>query len=419
MMEDKMSRRSLTTLLVLTLVLLIGLAPVMAQDGGSFTFTGWSLQEGATRDVIMGVVGEYSAATGAEITDVSYPYNEYLNQILLQARGGNLSGAVQLDIAWLAPLAAMGVLKDLGPVVEGAGYTDAALSSGQVNGVQYGLPWTTASIGMVANMQLLEEAGVTELPTTIAEFEAALEALKAHDPDVIPYAGMTDTAQLKDIIPWIWTFGGTVIDDEGNVVLNDEGTIAAVEWYASLLERGLIAPDMDRFDARQLFAQGRVGFYDDAIVARGLVTTNAPDSGLEEFVVPVPRPVLNEGDAPQALLWGHIIVVIDDDNADAASAFAKFITTDEATALNYFEKLALPPTTQAALDSETVQNNAYVATWSSGITASARTNPFWPYTEAAAMETTLNEMVQAVLTGDMSAEDALNEAHDEISDLAE
>lgn len=401
----------------LTLVLLIGLAPVMAQDGGEFTFTGWSLQEGATRDVILGAVSEYSEATGATISDVAYPYNEYLNQVLLAARGGNLSGAVQLDIAWLAPLAAMGVLKDLGPVAEGAGYTDAALSSGQYNGVQYGLPWTTASIGMVANMQLLEEAGVTELPTTIEEFEAALEALKAYDPDVIPYAGMTDTAQLKDIIPWIWTFGGQVFDEEGNVALNDEGTIAAVDWYASLVERGLVAPDMDRFDARQLFAQGRVGFYDDAIVARGLVTSAAPESGLDEFVVPVPRPVLNEGDAPQALLWGHIIVVIDDENGDAAAEFAKWITTDEPTILNYFEQLALPPTTQAALDSETVQSNTYVADWSSGITATAKTVPFWPYTEAAAMETTLNEAVQAVLTGDMSAEDAMNEAHEDIADL--
>jgi len=389
----------------------------MAQDGGEFTFTGWSLQEGATRDVIMGVVDEYSQETSSQITDVTYPYNEYLNQILLQARGDNLSGLVQLDIAWLAPLAAMGVLKDLGPVAEGADYTAAALSSGQINGVQYGLPWTTASIGMVANMQLLEAAGITELPTTIAEFEAALEALKAYNSDIIPYAGMTDTAQLKDIIPWIWTFGGTVINEDGDVVLNDEGTVAAVEWYASLLERGLIAPDVDRFDARQLFAQGRVGFYDDAIVARSLAATNAPESDLSEYVVPVPRPVLNEGDVPQALLWGHILVVIDDGDADDAAAFAKYITTDQDTVLNYFEQLALPPTTQSALDSEIVQSNTYVATWSSGITASARTNPFWPYAEAAAMEQTLNEQVQAVLTGDGSAEDAMNEAHDEISDL--
>jgi len=412
-----MSHKFLARLLALTLVLLIGLTPVLAQDGGEFPFTAWSLQEGATRDVILSAIERYSQASGAQITDVAYPYNEYLNQVLLQARGGNLSGAVQLDIAWLAPLAAMGVLKDLGPFAEGTDYTAAALSSGQIDGVQYGLPWTTASIGMVANQQLLEEAGVTELPVTIEEFEAALEALKAYDPDVIPYAGMTDTAQLKDIIPWIWTFGGQVIDEEGNVALNDEATIAAVEWYASLVERGLVAPDMDRFDARQLFAQGRVGFYDDAIVARGLVTSAAPESGLDQYVVPVPRPVLNEGDVPQALLWGHIIVVIDNENGDAAADFAKWITTDEETVLTYFEQFALPPTTQSALDSEIVQSNTYVADWSSGITATARTNPFWPYTEAAAMETTLNEMVQAVLTGDMSAEEAMNEAHNEIADL--
>jgi multiple sugar transport system substrate-binding protein len=314
-------------------------------------------------------------------------------------------------------MAKMGVLKDLSAYTADVDYTDAALSSGQVDGVQYGLPWTTASIGMVANMTLLEEAGVTEIPTTIEEFEAALEMLKAYDPDVIPYAGMTDTAQLKDIIPWIWTFGGTIIDGDGNVVVNDEGTIAAVEWYASLMERRLIAADMDRFDARQLFAQGRVGFYEDAIVARALAASNAPDSDLSEHVVPVPRPVLNEGDAPQALLWGHIIVVIDDSNGDAAAKFAQYLTSDQDTVLNYFEQMALPPTTESALASEVVQNDAYVAQWSNEITATARTNPFWPYPDAAAMEQTLNEQVQAVLTGSMSAKDALQEAHDDISDL--
>ncbi len=407
-------------MLSMVLVLALGLIPVAAQDnGGKFTFTGWSLQEGATRDVIMEAVNAYSEETGAEIDTVAYPYNEYLNQVLLQARGGNISGAVQLDIAWLAPLAAMGVLKDLGPVAEGVDYTAAALSSGQVDGVQYGLPWTTASIGMVANMSLLEEAGVTALPTTIEEFETALEALKAYDPDVIPYAAMTDTAQLKDIMPWIWTFGGTIINEAGEVVLNDEGTIAAVEWYADLLGRGLIAADMDRFDARQLFAQGRVGFYEDAIVARALAASNAPDTDLAENVVPVPRPVLNEGDAPQALLWGHIIVVIDDANGDDAAEFAKYITSDQATVLNYFEQLGLPPTTESALASDVVQGDEYVATWSDQITATARTNPFWPYPEAAAMERTLNEQVQSVLTGDASAEDAMEDAHDAIADLVD
>ncbi|MBC8170016.1 MAG: extracellular solute-binding protein, partial [Anaerolineae bacterium] len=229
-------------ILLIVLVLALMSSSIIAQDAAKtdFTFTGWSLNEGATRDVIMQAVTDYAAANSIAITDVAYPFNEYLNQVILQANGGNLTGLVQLDVAWMAPVSALGVLTDLAPYVPEGVYSEASLKSCQVNGVQYGLPWTTASIGMVANQELLEAAGVTELPTTIAEFEAALEALKAYSPDVIPYAGMTDVAQLKDIIPWVWTFGGTIIDADGGVVVNDEGSVAALEWYASLLERGLI-----------------------------------------------------------------------------------------------------------------------------------------------------------------------------------
>ena len=100
--------------------------------------------------------------------------------------------------------------------------------------MQYGLPWTTGSIGLAANKQLLDAAGVTSMPKTVAEFEAALLKIKKSNPDVIPYAGMTAAAQLKDILFWIWTFGGTVIDDKGNVTLGDAGSVAALEWYKSL-----------------------------------------------------------------------------------------------------------------------------------------------------------------------------------------
>jgi multiple sugar transport system substrate-binding protein len=316
----------------------------------------------------------------------------------------------------MAPLAALGVLQDLAPVIPEGVYSDAALNACQVAGVQYGIPWTTASIGMVANQELLEAAGVMEIPTTVAEFEAALEMLKAYDPDVIPYAAMTDTAQLKDIIPWIWTFGGTVIDENGEAVLNDEGTIAAVDWYAGLLDRGLIAADVDRFDARQLFAQGRVGFYEDAIVAKALAAANKP-ADLELTVVPVPRPVVNEGDESQALLWGHCLAVIDDDAAATATDFALYLTSDPVPTTRYFEQLSLPPTNLEFLNSEVFQSNVYVSTWTNEITATAQSNPFWPFAEAARMEGILGEQVQQVLTGNMSAQDAMNDAAEEIADL--
>lgn len=412
------SQKVLRFMLMLALVSL-SLTPAFAQDedeATDFTFTGWSLNEGATRDVIMEAVNEFAGGNGIEVNDVAYPYNEYFNQVILEAAGGNLSGLVQMDVAWMAPLAALGVLEDLGDAIPEGVYTDAALSSCQVDGVQYGIPWTTASIGMVANQELLEAAGITELPTTIEEFEAALEALKAYDPEIIPYAAMTDTAQLKDIIPWVWTFGGTIIDENGEIVLNDEGTVAAVEWYASLMERGLIASDVDRFDARQLFAQGDVGFYEDAIVARSLAANNKP-ADLELTVVPVPRPVLNEGDEPQALLWGHCLAVIADEQAGTATEFALYLSSDVTPTTRYFEQLSLPPTNIEVLESEMFQSDTYVNSWTTEITAYASANPFWPYVEAARMESILGEQVQQVLAGNMGAQEAMDEASEEIADV--
>lgn len=395
----------------------LSLGVTTAQES-TLTFTGWSINEGLSREVILGFADTYASANSLSITPVAFPFNEYLNQVLLQANGGQLSGVVQLDVAWMAPMAALGVLQDVGASVPEGVYTDAALRSCQVDGVQYGLPWTIASIGMVANQELLTAAGVTELPTTVAEFEAALEALKAYNPDVVPYAAMTDLAQLKDILPWIYTFGGAVFDAEGNVSLADEGAVAAVEWFAGLLERGLIAADVDRFDARQLFAQGLVGFYDDAILARSLAAGNKP-AELELTVVPVPRPVLTEGDAPQSLLWGHCVGVVADANAEAATNFALYLTGTPEVGVSYFEQLSLPPTTIAALESDVVSSDEYVSTWSNLVTANAMPNPFWGYVESAQMERLLAEAVQAVMIGDASAADALSFAAEEIASLTE
>jgi multiple sugar transport system substrate-binding protein len=389
--------------------------PAAAQAAGAFKFTAWSLNEGASKTAIESIVTKYQQQSGAQIATAAYPFNEYLNQVVLQSSGGQISGAAQLDIAWLAALAATGKLRDLGPQAQGAGYTSAALSSGQLNGVQYGLPWTTGSIGLLANSELLDQAGVAGLPTTVEEFEAALEQLKALGNGVVPYAAMTDVAQLKDIIPWIWTFGGTVIAD-GKVTLGDAGSVQALEWFKSLLDRGLIAPDVDRFDARQLFSQGKVGFYDDAIVGKASVLKDSPVADLASKIKPLARPKA-VAETPQALLWGHLVVVFEGEGAESAAEFAKFITSDQATSLDYFSQLSLPPTTDAALAAETVQQDSYTSSFTSEITRYARANPFWPYAESAQMEKILGEQVQAVLIGSASASDALQQANAEISKL--
>lgn len=387
-------------------------APAAAKE---FTFTSWSLNEAASKDVLTGFISNYEKKSGSKSKTPTYPYNEYLNQLLLQARGGNAIGAAQLDVAWLAILSAMSVLQDLGSVAQGAGYTDAALRAGQFNGKQYGLPWTIASIGTVANSELLEKAGVSAMPKTVDEFEKALDKCKSLGGDILPYGGMTDVAQLKDIIPWIWSFGGTILKD-GKITLGDEGSIKAVEWYKKLLDNKWISPKLNRSDARQLFSQGKVVFYDDAILARGIVSKDSPVKDLASKTTPLARPVVGSGD-PQALLWGHLVVVFNKEGADAGAQFARYITSDTDTAVKYFKVMSLPPVTTAALAAPDVKNDTYTIAWSDKITKTARAHPFWPYAASAQMEKILCEQTQAVLTGVASAKDAMQKANKDISAL--
>ncbi len=384
-----------------------------AQD---FSFASWSLAEEAAKPVIQGQLDAFAGDKDITISPVSYPYNEYLNQLTLQVRGGQFHGAAQIDVAWLGSLAALGKLQDLSALTDGRGYTDSALTAAQYEGTQYGLPWTVGAIGLVTNSELLQAAGVDELPSDIEGFEEALRAIKGLGNGVIPYAASTKVAQLKDILIWMQTFGSPLLDGD-TVTIGDDASVEAVTWYKKLYDEGLIAPDVDRFDARALFSQGKAAIYDDAIVGKSAVVKDSPDTELADKLNPVSRPVLKSGDDPRALVWGHAIVVIDGEGAATAGEYAQWATSDEETTVAFFEALRLPPTTEAGLSSSAVTGDAFTADFTERITATATTNPFWKYAQYAQIEAAVAEQVQAVLIGQSSAADAMRTAGEQAQAL--
>lgn len=386
------------------------------RSGDTFSLASWSLNEEASKEIIEAMIADYSEAAGVTVNPISFPYNEYLNQLTLQVRGGQFTGLAQLDIAWLGAMAALGQLRDLTDATEGAGYTESALASGQVDGRQLGLPWTTGAIGLVGNSEILEAAGVTSAPTTIDEFDQALQAVKAANPDIVPYAASTKVEQLKDVLVWMQTFGSPLLAGD-TTTIGDDASIEAVTWYQSLYDRGLIAPAVDRFDARALFSQAGTALYDDAIVGKGAVTSESPDPDLAAKMVPWSRPVLTAGDDPRALLWGHLLVVVDGEGSDAAAEMARTFTADPAVTVPYFEALGLPPTTTEALEHPAVTGDEYTTAFTERITATATPNPFWKYPEYAQMEAAVAEQVQAVLVGQASPADAMRAAGEEIQGL--
>ncbi|NNC13706.1 extracellular solute-binding protein [Planctomonas sp. JC2975] len=381
-----------------------------------FSFASWGMSEAATKPTLGAAVDSFGQKKGVTVKTPSYDYNDYLNQLTLQVRGGQFAGAAQLDVAWASGFAALGKLRDLSGLATGRGYTEAALKAGQVDGKQIGLPWTIAAIGLITNSELLQKAGITTPATTIDAFEDQLRSLKALGGGLIPYAASTKAAQLKDILVWMQTFGSPLIDGK-KCTIGDAASVKAVTWYKKLYDDGLIAPDVDRAAARTLFAQGKTAIYDDAPVGKAGVVASSPDKNLADKMSSMARPVLTKGDTPVEVLWGHLVTVVDGDGADTAGQFAQWLTSDTTQTLDYFSKLGLPPTTKAALGSSEIEKDTFISDFSKRVTVNAAAEPLWKFPQYAQMETEIANQVQAVLIGSASPKDAMKQAGQAVQQL--
>jgi multiple sugar transport system substrate-binding protein len=89
---------------------------------------------------------------------------------------------------------------------------------------------------------LLSEAGITAIPTTIEELEAAATALAATDVD----APMCFAAEWQRAGAFIHAFGGGLTDEAGAPILDSAESQAGLDWYLSMYEQGLAAkaPDL-------------------------------------------------------------------------------------------------------------------------------------------------------------------------------
>ncbi|HVK19730.1 MAG TPA: hypothetical protein VM677_00040 [Actinokineospora sp.] len=383
-----------------------------------FTFTSWNYGEEAQKELITAEVAGFTSGKGISAKFSSYPFAEYRNQLLLRSRSKEMDGAAQVDIADLKSLARLGVLADLGGYTSKDTYTEAALKNGQVDGKQLGLPWYTGSIGLVANDGLLKKAGVAAQPKTVSEFEAALVKVKALGGDYVPYAMTTKPETVKDFIPWLRTFGSKIVDGD-KIAVNDKGAVEALTWIKGLLDQKLISLNTGRPEARTLYSQGRAAFFDDANQVRGTLAKQAVDKSIVEGTLPIPRPVVKEGDVPQSLAWGGVIVVFNHGPVQTSAEFAGFMTSDKDTVLRRYSKIGSAPATKTALADPAFAGDAFASTWQQASTVNAQPNPLWAFSKYGQMESVLATQIQAALIGNKSPQQALDAAAAEMQALAD
>ncbi|WP_327181525.1 extracellular solute-binding protein [Streptomyces sp. NBC_01334] len=133
--------------------------------------------------------------------------------------------------------------------------------AGEVDGTQYGIPFVSSARAFFYNKSVFAEAGITEVPKSWDDLEAAAEKIKAKVPGVTPYALPLgpEEAQGESLI---WELGnsGGYTDSEGKYTLNSKANIEAFSWLKSnLVEPGLTYANPATTDRKTAFADFAAG----------------------------------------------------------------------------------------------------------------------------------------------------------------
>ena len=226
------------------------------------------------------------------IETVSYPWAQYLDQLIISAAAGTAPDIAHIQAEWLPQFLEMAVLQNLDFVMSDElkdDYYDNILSGATVDGEIVAAPWFNNPTALYYNKTLMEKAGVTELPTNWNEMIEAARKISALGTDengnkIYGYGlpnSKTEIGCGYNCFPHLWTYGGDFVDDNGNVVINSEENIAAFSGIRELYQDEISPIGCGVQDLRNLFAQGVIGFYYDIQMA-GATFVNASPLG-EDF----------------------------------------------------------------------------------------------------------------------------------------
>lgn len=235
---------------------------------GDLTF--WSLFTGGDGEWFGKIVDDYNATGPTNpIQCITLVWDDYYTKLQTAVATGNGPDTGVSHVSKLYELAQTGVADPLDDYLAELGinladyYEQESIDSVTIDGQIYAIPLDTHCEVMYYNLDLLEQAGVTEddvkAIASAEDFEAILQKCKDALPaDVSPLA-MTNAGD-DPFRMWYAAYfqmgGPDLVSEDGTEVTMDEQIAKdAMEWVKGLFDKGYILPGID--DHSAIFQSGK------------------------------------------------------------------------------------------------------------------------------------------------------------------
>lgn len=352
------------------------------------------------------------------------PYADLSTKELIACQSSVGPDVMWQSYAWTNSFAKMGLLMSYSDRLEGStinlaeDFDPVTLELGTVDGQIYGLPWSTEAMCLVYNKGLFREAGLDpeNPPKNWAELIECGKALtKDTDGDgQIDQYGYGAVGNVLGntwfrFMPELWTAGGEIANPEMTEgTLNTPEALEALTHYTGLVLTDKIAPESTvnngATEVRTLFNNERVAMYVDGQAAVMNIQKDAPN--IEVGVALWPG---KDGPIKAGLGGYYLATPKNAANPDDAWEFIQYFLSEEVQ--EYFPN-AFPGNLKAR-DAERFSDpiNTIFAE------QVGNTKNFMPLNNTPKAQEIVMNMVQSVLGGIMTPEEALEDANEQITEM--
>ncbi|WP_166982430.1 ABC transporter substrate-binding protein [Paramicrobacterium fandaimingii] len=309
-------------------------------DGGSKTLN-VTLANHVWTDVITKKISEFEKESGLKVVVNQLSEDQLVDNYKVKLN----AGSSDVDVMMYRPLQVgklfgqSGYFADITDKVNDAGdWNWDDFQSGPVGLTTYedkvvGVPMITENEMVYYRKDLLEKSGL-EVPTTMDELMNAAKTIKEDNDGV---AGIVMRSQASAAVTqfsgFLYSFGGTWEDDDGNSTIGSDEAKEAYAYYGKLLHDygpDQISTDMSWPEAAAIFAQGNAGFWIDASSLYENVVS--PDkSKIGDQVGFTPFPEGPAGSKPYNVAAWALGINAASQNQDNAWKFIKWATSPEMT----------------------------------------------------------------------------------------
>ena len=416
------------------IAVLVGLTLALAactggeQDGGdqpeSLTI---AAVQGNESEGIKALADDYEQESGVALEIEELPYPQLYEKLVTTFEANDASyDLVMLDDPWMPKFGTEGWLQaldseygferddDIAGVIYDVGTWPpprGAVPPSEVDKDPHLL-----GITVVGNVEMfMYRSDLMDEPAT---WDDVLAAAQEHNSDNLAgYAirGAATNPIVADFLPILWSFGGDVFDESWEVVFNSPESLAAVEFLVTdLKEVSEASPEtIDAADRSRLMAIGEAlqstvwpGEVNSIVLGEGTTVADTVR------FIPMPAGASGQGFG----MMGNWLLGIPTatQNGQAAADFIRWMTEDETQRL-YAENGGIPSRTSVLNDEALNEANPYF----SALAESLAAGPNWrPRTDQwNAVETVLGTNLNAALAGQMTAQEAVDAASDEIRQI--